>query len=467
MREKTAPQAETEEAERILLVEDDPGLQRQMRWALAPYETVLASSRPEAMKRFRSDGPFKIVVLDLGLPPDENGATEGLMTLEEILCVAPETKIIVASGHTDRMSAVKAVAKGAFDFFGKPIDIDVLKLIIERAHRMYALEEENKSLRESMNQNLPGFVFGCAKMAQIRVIIERVGPANVSVLIAGETGTGKEVVARALHEASPRRDARFVAINCASIPENLLESELFGHERGAFTGAVKQTPGKFELANNGTLFLDEIGDMPITLQAKVLRFLQDRTFERVGGRTAISVDVRLLSATNRPLEKLISEGSFREDLYYRLNEICIELPPLRERENDAVILAHHFLNLFSRANYREFRGFSSDALRAISQHRWPGNIRELENRMKRAVVMAEGKLLTAADLNLAEPTDEPRSLDLHSEIEKLELSLVQQALAISHGNISKAAKLLRVSRPYLYSLMKTRHLPGDGTIIGE
>ena len=319
---------------------------------------------------------------------------------------------------------------------------------------MHALEEENRLLRQTADQSIPGFVFGSSKMAQVRRIIDRVGPADVSVLISGETGTGKEVVARALHDASARRNARFVAINCASIPENLLESELFGHERGAFTGAVKQTQGKFEIANNGTLFLDEIGDMPMSLQAKVLRFLQDRQFERVGGRTSITVNVRLLSATNRPLEKMIAEGQFREDLYYRLNEIRIELPALKERESDAVLLAHHFLNVFSRSNYREFRGFSSGALAAIAQHAWPGNVRELENRMKRAVVMAEGKLITAADLDLAEPENEPRSLDLRSEIEKLERTLVQEALTMSQGNISKAARILRVSRPYLYNLMK-------------
>ncbi len=451
---KAEQQVESEEIERILLVEDDPGLQRQMHWALAPYETIVASSRVEALKQFKLQGPFKTVILDLGLPPDENGVTEGLKTLDEILSLEPQTKVIIASGQTDRTSAVKAIGRGAFDFFGKPVDIDVLKLIIERASRMHALEEENRLLRQTADQSIPGFVFGSSKMAQVRRIIDRVGPADVSVLISGETGTGKEVVARALHDASARRNARFVAINCASIPENLLESELFGHERGAFTGAVKQTQGKFEIANNGTLFLDEIGDMPMSLQAKVLRFLQDRQFERVGGRTSITVNVRLLSATNRPLEKMITEGQFREDLYYRLNEIRIELPPLKERDSDAVLLAHHFLNVFSRSNYREFRGFSSGALAAIAKHAWPGNVRELENRMKRAVVMAEGKLITAADLDLAEPENEPRSLDLRSEIEKLERTLVQEALSMSQGNISKAARILRVSRPYLYNLMK-------------
>ena len=456
MTQNAVPESETEKVESILLVEDDPGLQRQMRWALAPYETFVASSRPDALNQFRSTRRFKIVILDLGLPPDENGVTEGLKTLEEILSLEPQTKIIIASGNTDRASAVRAVAKGAFDFFGKPIDIDVLKLIIERAQRMYELEEENQSLREAANQDFPGFIFGSAKMAQIRRVIERVGPTDVSVLIAGETGTGKEVVARAVHDASPRQGARFVAINCASIPENLLESELFGHERGAFTGAIKLTQGKFELAHKGTLFLDEIGDMPTALQAKLLRFLQERQFERVGGRVPITVDVRLISATNRSLERMIADGSFREDLFYRLNQIRIELPPLRERENDSVLLAQHFLKSFSRGNPRQFRGFSSDALAAISGYVWPGNVRELENRIKRAVVMAEGKLISVADLDLPSVAREPKSLDLHGEVQKLELSLVQQALTMSEGNISKAAKLLRVSRPYLYNLMKTR-----------
>ncbi len=327
----TAVGSENEVAIRVLLVEDDPGLQRQMKWALSPCVVSFAGSRPEAMQLFKSDEPFEIVILDLGLPPDEDGATEGLHALGEILAHAPHTKVIVASGHTDRMSAVNAVGRGAFDYFGKPVDIDELKLIIARAHRMNALERENRELKQA-SQSFSGLVFSSARMAQVQRMIERVGPTNVSVLIVGETGTGKEVVARAVHERSPRASARFVAINCASIPENLLESELFGHEKGAFTGAIKQTPGKFELAHNGTLFLDEIGDMPLALQAKLLRFLQERQFERVGGRTQINVDVRLVCATNRDLKELVAAGKFREDLYYRINEIRIELPPLRERE---------------------------------------------------------------------------------------------------------------------------------------
>lgn len=444
---------QTEQALRLLLVEDDPGLQRQMKWALAPYAVAVAGSRVEALHVFKSEGPFEIVILDLGLPPDENGDTEGIQAIEEMLADAPYTKVIVASGQTDRTSAVKAVGKGAFDYFGKPVDIDELKLIIARAQRMHALEHENRILRE-ISQRAPGLIFASPTMAHVERIIERVGPTNVSVLIFGETGTGKEVAARAVHERSTRRTAPFVAINCASIPENLLESELFGHEKGAFTGAIKQTPGKFELAHNGTLFLDEIGDMALALQAKLLRFIQERQFERVGGRSSIRVDVRLVCATNRDLESLVADGEFREDLYYRINEIRIDLPPLRQRGDDVRLLAQHFLNVFNRTHYRELLGFSEQALAAITAYPWPGNVRELENRMKRATVMAEGKIISAADLDLPEITGGPVDLDLKNEVQKLETALVQRALAMSNGNISKAAKLLGVSRPHLYSLMK-------------
>ncbi len=438
---------------RLLLVEDDLGLQRQMKWALAPSRVACAGSRAEAMQIFASDGPFEIVVLDLGLPPDENGATEGLQALQEILETAPHTKVIIASGHTDRMSAVRAVGKGAFDYFGKPVDIEELKLIIARAHRMHALEHENRQLREA-SQKFTGLVFSSAGMAQVERMVDRVGPTNVSVLISGETGTGKEVVARALHDRSGRRSARFVAINCASIPENLLESELFGHEKGAFTGAIKLTQGKFELAQNGTLFLDEIGDMPIALQAKLLRFLQERQFERVGGRTPINVDVRLVCATNRDLEHLVANGRFREDLFYRINEMRIDLPPLRERGSDAQLLARHFLNLHSGRDHRGIMGLSDQAMAAIATYAWPGNVRELENRIKRAIVMADGKVISTSDLDLKPVSQAEANLNLRSEVQKLELTLVEKALAVANGNISRAAKLLGVSRPHLYSLMK-------------
>ncbi len=457
--EMPAGSAEADDV-RILLIEDDTGLQSQMRWALAPIETNIAGSRLEALRLFRDQGPYDIVVLDLGLPPDADGASEGLKALNEILTIAPETKVIVASGNSIRKNAVEAVGRGAFDFVGKPIDIDELKLIIARARRMKALEEENRALRTEGSRESFGLVFRSPQMGSIQRLIERVGTADVSVLILGETGTGKEMVGRALHEASPRRTRRFVALNCASIPENLLESELFGHERGAFTGAIKQTPGKVELANGGTLFLDEIGDMPIALQAKLLRFLQEKQFERVGGRTSISVDVRVVSATNRALESLLTQSTFREDLYYRLNGVRIDLPPLRDRDGDALLLAHHFLNLYSRQNNRMFRGFSEDGVSAIANYRWPGNIRELENRVRRAVIMSDGTLVSAADLELSDGTAPKQDLCLRTATEKLERTLVTQALAASRNNISKAAKELGISRPHLYKLMRSLGISG-------
>jgi len=447
-------QLEPEINERVLLVEDDLGLQRQMRWALAPYKVHAAASRGEAIAKLTGDETFRIVVLDLGLPPDENGASEGMRTLDEILTIDSSIKVIVASGNVERVNAVRAVAKGAFDFIAKPIDIEVLKLVIQRGLRMYELEEENRTLRSEAGQSSTGLVFASERMGEVAQMVERVGPMDVSVLLVGETGTGKDVVARALQSISARRSKPFVAINCASIPENLLESELFGHERGAFTGAIKRTLGKFELANNGTLFLDEIGDMPIALQAKLLRFLEERRLERVGGRESISVDVRLICATNQKLERLIAEQRFREDLFYRINDVRIELPPLREREGDVIILAQHFMNVFNRLYYKRMSGFTEDAVDAMSAHLWPGNVRELENKVKRAVIMSENKRITAHDLDLGTVKAEPRSRDLKAEVDKLQKRLVSEALAMTDGNITKAAKLLGVSRPHLYSLLE-------------
>ncbi|HEY2008357.1 MAG TPA: PEP-CTERM-box response regulator transcription factor [Rhizomicrobium sp.] len=443
------------EGQRILLVEDDVGLQKQMRWALSPYVVDLAASRTEALARI-SEFSYRVVVLDLGLPPDENGAAEGLKTLDELLSVAPTTKVIVASGNVERANAVRSVAKGAFDFIAKPIDSDILKLVIDRAMRMFELELENLQLRKLSENGADGLVYGSSKMSEIVQMLHRVGPMDVSVLLIGETGTGKEVLARALHNLSPRKAQPFVAINCASIPENLLESELFGHEKGAFTGAVKRTHGKFELADRGTLFLDEIGDMPMPLQAKLLRFLQERRLERVGGRDSISVDVRLITATNQKLEQLISDGRFREDLYYRINDVRIDLPALREREADAILLAQYFLNKFNKIFSKHAVGFAEDALDAIGRHAWPGNVREMENRVKRAVIMAENKRITAKDLDLEVSGSERRDFNMRKQIENLEKRLVVEALAYSEGNISKAAKLLGISRPHLYSLIETK-----------
>jgi two-component system, NtrC family, response regulator len=448
----TDPQSEVRTVERILLVEDDLGLQKQMRWALSPYLVDVASSRVEAMAKVFSS-TFRVVILDLGLPPDENGASEGLKALDEILNATPKTKVIIASGNVERANAVKAVANGAFDFIAKPIDSEILKLVISRAIRMSELEEENTHLRELSTSGSDGLVYASQKMTQIARMLDRIGPMDVSVLLTGETGTGKDVMARSLHQLSRRNAHPFVAINCASIPENLLESELFGHERGAFTGAVKKTHGKFELADQGTLFLDEIGDMPLPLQAKLLRFLQERRLERVGGREAITVDVRLITATNQKLEKLIGEGKFREDLFYRINDVRIDLPALRERETDAILLAQYFLNKFNKALSKRVAGFTEEALGAMSRYSWPGNVRELESRVKRAVIMAENKRITAQDLDLELASGAPRDLNLRKEVESLEKRLVAEALACTDGNISKAAKLLGVSRPHLYSLM--------------
>jgi two-component system NtrC family response regulator len=438
---------------RLLLVEDDVGLQKQMRWALSPHSVDVAGSRAEATAKISASKPYHVVVLDLGLPPDENSASEGLKALDEILNLSPQTKVIVASGNVERANAVRAVAQGAFDFIAKPVDSDILKIIIDRAIRMHDLEEENKHLREQSSRATDGLVFGSEKMSQISQVLDRVGPMDVSVMLIGETGTGKEVVARALHRLSPRNSQAFVAINCASIPENLLESELFGHEKGAFTGAIKRTHGKFELADNGTLFLDEIGDMPMPLQAKLLRFLQERRLERVGGRESITVNVRLVTATNQKLEKLIADGRFREDLYYRINDVRLDLPALRERDGDPVLLAQYFLNGFNKTYSKHITGFTEDALAALSSHSWPGNVRELENRVKRAVIMAENKRITAQDLDLGDIKVGERDLNLRKEVARVEKRLAAEALALSDGNISKAAKLLGVSRPHFYSLI--------------
>ena len=452
----TSTSRSAERSAQILLVEDDEGLRRQMQWALEPYQTVPAGTAAEAMRQFKSGIP--ITILDLGLPPDRDGASEGLKVLDAILNQAPETKVIIVSGNSDRAVALSAVARGAFDFIAKPVEIDVLKLIVERALRMYELEKENRALRLSRDQRLPGIVYGSSDMERIARTIERVARTDASVMILGESGTGKELVASALHNTSARSEAKLVAINCASIPENLLESELFGHERGAFTGAIKQTPGKFELADKGTLFLDEIGDMPLALQAKLLRFLQSRQFERVGGRQMLSVDVRVISATNQPLPKLVAEGKFREDLYYRLNELPIEIPPLRDREGDAVILAQHFLNFHNREMSRNLRNFTADALAALSAYNWPGNVRELENRVKRGVIMAEGPLVTPQDLELAEGA-KPRNLDLRDHVHQLESALLKEALAVSEGNVSKAAKLMGISRQQIYNILAEQKAP--------
>ena len=438
---------------KLLIVEDDPGLQKQFKWTLDEYEILIAADRDAAIAQLRRHEPA-VVLLDLGLPPDVDGATEGLATLQQILGLAPLTKIIVVTGNLDRSNAVKAISMGAYDFFQKPFEPDVLKLMITRALHLHALETENRHLASLRGRSaLQGLITCSDAMLKVCRTVEKVAPVNATVLLLGESGTGKEVLARGVHELSPRANKRFVAINCAAIPDTLLESELFGYEKGAFTGAAKQTLGKIEYANEGTLFLDEIGDLPLPLQSKLLRFLQERVIERLGGRGEISVDVRVVCATHRDLSSMIREGSFREDLYYRLSEISIKIPPLRERAGDPVLLAQAFLERYAAEQSRSIKGFSADALAALEAHTWPGNVREMENLIKRAVIMAENGNITAADLGL-EPTEtESIPFNLRQVREEAERRAIVRALSQVGGSIAQAAELLGISRPTLYDLM--------------
>ena len=443
---------------RMLILEDDEGLRRQYRWALSEYELLLASTREEALNLARG-APPQVAIVDLGLPPDPDGATEGLAALEGLRQLAPDCKVIIATGNEAREHALRSIALGAYDFFQKPVDIDLLRLIVERALRLAELEAENRRLSAITSRSPMDGILGASEaMTRHLRMIEKIAPTDVAVLLLGESGTGKELLARAIHRLSARAKGPFVAINCAAIPETLLESELFGHEKGAFTGAVRQTIGKIEAADKGTLFLDEIGDLPLAMQVKVLRFLQDHVVERVGGRQQIRVDVRIVCATNQDLDKLMADGRFREDLYYRLNEVRLSIPPLRERSGDVPLLASYFLKKFNEQYGKNTRGFATDALAAMSRHPWRGNVRELENRVKRAVVMAEGPLVIAADMDLAAPETEDFSLDLRTARSRAEREVLQLALTHSGGNLSTAAKLLGISRPTLYSLAKEHGL---------
>ncbi len=439
----------------LLIVEDDPGLQKQMRWSFDGLETVVASDRESALAQLRRFEPA-VVTLDLGLPPDADGANEGLATLEQILALAPETKVIVVTGNQDRANAVRAVGMGAYDFYQKPFDPDVLRLVVDRAFRLHALQQENRRLQESLAAPAHGIITRDPGMQAICRSVERVAPSDATVLLLGESGTGKELLARGLHRLSRRATKRFVAINCAAIPENLLESELFGYEKGAYTGAHRQTRGKIEFADGGTFFLDEVGDLSPALQAKMLRFLQERVVERIGGREEIPVDVRIVCATHRNLKKMIEEGRFREDLYYRLSEIVIAIPPLRDRHGDPALLAHAFVNKFSGQEGRSIRGFKEDALDAIEAYGWPGNVREMENCIKRAVIMAEGAHIGASDLGLEVAGAKSEPLNLRHVRDEAERTAVIKILGRVDGNIAEAAQLLGVSRPTLYDLMK-RH----------
>ena len=443
-----------ENKRKLLIVEDDRGLQRQLTWTFDEYEVITASDRESAIAIAQKNPP-PVITLDLGLPPDADGATEGLATLKRIVEIAPHSKVIVVTGNTQRAHALQAVKFGAYDFYSKPVDADTIRLIVERAYNLYELESENRRLNLAASKtSLDGIVTASPGMLRVLAMVERVASSSASVMLLGESGTGKELIARAIHDLSQRSSGRFVATNCAAIPETLLESELFGHEKGAFTGAHRQVMGRLEIANGGTFFLDEVGDMPISLQPKLLRFLQERKLERIGGRSEISVDLRIICATNKRPEDMIQSKHFREDLYYRLNEILIEIPPLRERSGDPTLLAQHFFNRMNRQENRTLRGFSAGGLGAIERYSWPGNVRELENRIKRAVIMAEGPDITAADLNLQVETAPSAGSSLKEVRARAEREAVSKALTMANGNVSRAARLLDVSRPTLYDLIR-------------
>ena len=444
----------TEKSRPLLIVEDDPALQKQLRWSFDQFETLTAGDRESALAQIHRHAP-PVVTMDLGLPPDADSVSEGFRLLEQILSVAPETKVIVLTGQNDRANALRAIGLGAYDFFAKPFEPELLTLTIERAFRLFDLQQENRRLQELQHPPaLAGLITRDAEMMRVCRTIEKIANSNATAMLLGESGTGKEVLARGVHESSQRKKERFVAINCAAIPDNLLESELFGYEKGAFTGAAKTTPGKIETAHCGTLFLDEIGDLPLSLQSKLLRFLQERVIERLGGRQEIPVDVRIVCATHQDLKSLIADGRFREDLYYRLAEIVINIPPLRARVGDPALLAHAFVRRFANEQNRSNMMLNEDAVRAIEAHRWPGNVRELENCIKRAVIMADGAQIGRDDIGLnVEQDDSNEFIDLRRVRDDAERQAVVTALGRANGNVVRAAEILGVSRPTLYDLM--------------
>ena len=436
----------------LLIVEDDLALQKQMRWAFDKCESILAVDLESAIAQVRRHEPA-VVTMDLGLPPHPDDSTVGFSLLSQILALAPNTKIIVLTGQNDQLNAVKAIRLGAYDFFAKPFEPELLSMTIERAFRLHELQEENRRLQTTTKHApLSGIVTQDAAMLRVCRTAEKIAPTAATIVLLGESGTGKELVARALHDLSLRGHERFVAINCAAIPESLLESELFGYEKGAFTGAAKQTRGKVEMADKGTLFLDEIGDLPLALQSKLLRFLQERVIERVGGREEIPVDVRIVCATHQNLKEMIQRGTFRQDLYFRLAEIVLEIPPLCSRPGDATLLAHTFVRRFATENSRGTMTLLPDAIDAIESYMWPGNVRELENCIKRAVIMADGSVIKGSDLNLQVEIRD-NILNLRQVRDEAERQAIARALGRANGNLSKAAEILGISRPTLYELL--------------
>ncbi len=450
--------------EKLLITDDSDEIRTQLKWGLGKeYAVVPAKDGREALALFKENAP-RVATLDLGLPPHENGTEEGFRCLQEMLRQNPRAKVIVITGNDQRENALKAIQMGAYDFYQKPINLAELKVIIKRAFHLSAIEEENRFLHNALEQQtfqVGGMIGQCPDMQAVFSTMRKVASSDASVLVQGESGTGKELVARAIHAMSPRKNGPFVAINCGAIPETLLESELFGHEKGAFTGAHAQVQGKVEYAHNGTLFLDEIGELPAQLQVKLLRFLQDKTIQRVGGREDVVVNTRILAATNRDLVKETGEGRFREDLYYRLGVVSIKVPPLRERKGDLVLLATYFLKRYRDLQNKKVRGFNSDAIESMETHAWPGNIRELENKIQRAIILSEGPLIEPHDLGFdAKPMNKKivnqEFRTLKEAKEKVEKEMVASALDKHAGNIAKAAEELGVSRPTLYDIMK-RH----------
>lgn len=442
---------------KILVVDDDLGIQKQLKWSLSDFDVVYAQDRESAITQLRLHEPG-VVTLDLGLPPDPANTSEGLKALEEILALAPYTKVIVVTGNNEKTHALHAIELGAYDYYQKPIDSQTIKILITRALYVASLEQENRRLALT-HGSMSNIIGVSAAIQSVNRRVEKVAKTDITTLLLGESGTGKEVFARSLHEASPRADKPFVAINCASIPENLLESELFGYERGAFTGANKTTLGKIETAQGGTLFLDEIGDMPLSLQTKMLRFLQERVIERIGGRKEINIDIRVICATHRDIQSMVKDETFRGDLFYRVGEIVIDIPPLRNRENDVLLFANIFLKQYAADYGSKIKGFSQSAVKAMVAYQWPGNIRELQNKLKSAVILAEGNVIHANDLSLMHCDEKSKPvLNLRKVREESESRAIRQAYIQADKNMSKTAELLGVTRPTLYALLDKYHL---------
>lgn len=449
--------------QKLLIVDDDEDLRTQMKWALsADYDVCLAEDRKSALAAMNKEKP-EVVTLDLGLPPQPAGVEEGFAILDQILDEYGNTKVIIITGRGEKEHALRAIEKGACDFFYKPIELDELKIVLGRTFHIAQLEREQRELKQRLSDDTFEFMIGTSQVMQdIFSMIRKIATTDAPVLIIGESGTGKELVARAVHRQGLRATGPFIPINCSAIPENLIESELFGHEKGTFTGAHAQRKGRFEMAEGGTLFLDEIGELPTMLQVKLLRFLQEKTIERIGGRQQIEVDTRVLAATNRNLEEAIQNGSFREDLYYRLNVLRINLPPLRDRQTDILLLAKTFLDRYCQEHRKKIKGFSDQAINAIEGYAWPGNVRELENRVKRAVIMSDGKKISLEDMEMESLDIETKRMTLKDAREDVEKKLIIKAIARNDNNLSKAAADLGISRPTLYDMMDKLEIPRPG-----